>query len=243
MTTGAISTFGVVLTRATYAIAEITKISALGEKLDTIDVTNHDSANKYREFIGGLLEAGEVSIEGNYLSSDTNGQMGLRTDMRARTLQAFVMTFPGSITETCTFSALVTEYHPGDFNIDGALKFTAKLKISGMPVWAVSQSADISAMTYVDSVGAKTSLPTFVATTHDYSLTIATASDWVKITATHATAASITAVCRGVTHQLVTTVQSSAIYVDVAGTTTDIVVTATVTGQVPVVYTIHVVRP
>ena len=63
---------GTVLTLGS-AIAELTNITGPGIKLDLIDVTSHSSASKFREFVPGLADAGEFSLEGNFTdAADAN---------------------------------------------------------------------------------------------------------------------------------------------------------------------------
>src|SRR5690349_5997020 len=47
-------------------IANVTSISGPDRKRETIDVTAHDSPGQYMEFIGGLKDGGEVSLDINY---------------------------------------------------------------------------------------------------------------------------------------------------------------------------------
>lgn len=47
-------------------VADVTNIDVLDVEVDTIDATTHDSASQWREFIGGLKDAGELSMEINY---------------------------------------------------------------------------------------------------------------------------------------------------------------------------------
>ncbi len=50
-------------------VAELTKIDGPATKRDDIDVTSHDSSY-WKEFLPGLIEAGEIDCEGNYVPSD-----------------------------------------------------------------------------------------------------------------------------------------------------------------------------
>jgi predicted secreted protein len=240
MTTAAIAGYGTTLKRDGNAIAELTSISGPSKARDTIDVTNFGSPDTYREFIAGMKDGGEVGIEGNFIASDTDGQVGLDTDFEAGTIQDFIITFPDST--TWTFTAIVTKFETTD-TFDGKVGFSASLKVSGKPTLGVTLSADITTIAYEDSVGAKTSLPVWVATTYLYTVTINTASTYIKLTVTDATAASIIAECGGVEYSLTTTVQSGQITVGAAATTTLLTVTVKDTAKSPKTYTIYVVRP
>ena len=187
MTTAAKSGFGTTLTRDGNTIAELIKIGSPKLKLDTEDVTNHQSASGYKEYIGSLLDAGEVSIEGNFIASDTLGQIGLVTDMEAKTLQAFVITFPTAVATTWTFNALVTSFELGEVDIKGAITFKATLKVSGKPALGVTAAANLSDLVVTTGV----LIPAFGATVYTYVATIGTGEATVTITPTCAAATSI----------------------------------------------------
>ena len=235
MTSSAISAYGVTLTRAGNAIAEITKMSSPKVKLDTIDVTSHASANMFREYIGGLLDGGEVAIEGNFISSDASGQIGLQADQLARTVQTFVLTFPTAITATWTFSALVTEFEAGNFAVDTKVPFTATLKVTGKPVLAITASNNITALTITTA----TLYPAFAAATYIYEATSTGTS--VTVTATFA-AGTATASNGTSTVALTSTVASSALALGSINTVTTITITVTETGKVPKIYTIGIAK-
>ena len=117
------------------------------------------------------------------------------------------------------------------------------MNVTGKPVLAITASANSSALSFVDSVGAKTPIPVYAAGTYVYSLTIASGSGWIKITTTHATAASIIATALGVAHVLATTVQSEQIIVSAADSVTVVTIDYKETGKITKRYTIYVQRP
>jgi len=236
MTTGAKSAFGTTLTRGGSAIAELTNIGGIELSLETIDVTNHSSADNVREFIGSRIDAGEISIEGNFIPGDTNGQIGLKADLVARTLQAFVITFPSAVATTWTFSGLVTNFKAADAPIDDKLQFSATIKVSGLPVLGVTASAGLTTPFFAISNSAVVS-PAASGSVYDYVATVLTGVTSVTITPT-AAAGSITVNGSGVA----TGVASSAIVLGAAGSITTITVVVTETGKQPKTYTIRVVR-
>jgi len=48
------------------AVAEVTSISVLDVSVDSIDVSSHDSAGQWREFVAGMKDGGELSMDINY---------------------------------------------------------------------------------------------------------------------------------------------------------------------------------
>lgn len=120
-------------------IGELTNIGGIGLTADTIEVTSHDSTSRFREFLQGLRDGGELSIEGNHVPSD-GGQAAMYThfngDGDGGGLEAMIITFPDA--SNWTFNAIVTNYQAGDAPHDGKLGFSATLKISGVPTFATS---------------------------------------------------------------------------------------------------------
>lgn len=243
MTTAAKSTLGITLKRDDNLIAEITNLTGPELSLETIDVTSHDSADDFREYIGGLLDGGEIQIEGIFKAADTSGQIGLQTDMLAKTLQTFVLTFPTSVTATWTFTALVTRFKASDFPLDDAQRFSATLKISGKPVLAITASADITALAIAATSGAIALSPDLTAAVYTYGCTVGTGDAFVKLTITDATAASIKVTALGVEWNLTSAVESGNIVIDAADTITDVKIEVTDTGKVTKTYHLYVVRP
>lgn len=233
MGTAAKAAYGVILTRNTKPIAELTSIGSPKLSLETADVTSHQSANSYREYIGTLLDGGEVAIEGNFISGDTDGQIGLIADMNAKTLQSFVITFPTAITATWTFSALVTAFEIGDMAVDGTLTFSATLKVTGKPTLAITASNNITALTITTA----TLYPAFVAGTYDY--VADSVGNTCTVTATFA-AGTCTLTANGAVQGLTTIVPSSSISLGVDGTLTIITIVVQETGKTAKIYTIRV---
>lgn len=48
------------------AVAEVTSIDVLDVSVDSYDVSSHDSAGQWREFVAGMKDAGELTMEINY---------------------------------------------------------------------------------------------------------------------------------------------------------------------------------
>ena len=158
---------GTVLTRDGNAIAEITSINFPGKKADKIDFTNYDSDDDYKEIKSGMKDGGDVTLEGNFIKGDTNGQIGLDTDLEAGTLQSFVLTLYGGA--TWTFTAIVTAFNADPGSFDGKQTFSATLSISGKPTLAVSTVTGMSACGFSNDV---LMMPTFAIGVYRYVVTI-----------------------------------------------------------------------
>jgi predicted secreted protein len=122
------------------AIAELATINRSGSKSDLDDVTNHDSVGGYREYITTLLDAGDVVCDGNYIPNDTTVE-ALQTQFDDQKLSHWQIVLPAAPDRgyvysegNWAFSAYVVENN-FDLKHDKAAKMSAKLKITGKPVF------------------------------------------------------------------------------------------------------------
>lgn len=114
-------------------IANVTDISGPSRSRESIEVTAHDSPDKYREFIKGLKDGGEVEITLNY-DPGAASHTALDADFEEDDLRDYqVVILPGDADEhTWEFSALITDL--GDeYPTEGQMERTATFKISGKP--------------------------------------------------------------------------------------------------------------
>jgi hypothetical protein len=235
MTTAAQIAFGTTIARAGNTIAELKSIGLPELTLETVDVTNHQSASGAREFVGTLINGGDVAISGNFIKGDSNGQIGLKADLLAKTVQAFVITFPDATT-TWTFSALVTKFKVDDATIEGEIPFSATFKVTGLPTLGITASTGLTATFFAISESAVIT-PAPANATYTYVATVLTAITSVTVTPI-ATAGVIT-----VNGNVVATgVASSAIALGAAGSVTVITIVVTETNKSPKTYTIYLSR-
>jgi hypothetical protein len=94
-------------------VAELKTLDFSGSKNDSEDVTNFDSASRFKEYKVTLADAGDCSISGNYIGGDT-GQQAFRAAFVSGAILSFEITLPfqnGQTTtgETWVFSAFVQE--------------------------------------------------------------------------------------------------------------------------------------
>jgi|GEM_PF-3008336 len=54
------------------AIEEVFSVSGVGKTNDLVDVTNFDSPTGTKEYIAGLADGSEISVEANYIPSATH---------------------------------------------------------------------------------------------------------------------------------------------------------------------------
>lgn len=144
MPTGAISSFGTLLklgdgggTEVFTTIAEVKDISGPKLKLNTAEATNHSSTSGWKEFVGTLLEAGELSFKINFIPTATTHSYstGLIKDMVNRTRRNFQLVFPNIGATTWTFAAFITGFEAGE-PVEGILEADVTLQITGVPTLA-----------------------------------------------------------------------------------------------------------
>lgn len=227
--------FGTVLSWNSQTVAGLDSINGIEVSVDTVDVTTHDSPDAYKEFIAGLLDAGEVTLTGFFDQTDTNGQLAMMTDMAARTARTAVITFPATTGTTWTFTGLITNLKIGDAGVDSAIPFTATIKVSGKPTFAVAVSAGLTTPFFAISESAVIA-PAPSATVYEYVATVLNGVASVTVTPT-ATAGVITV--EGAV--VATGVASSAIALS-AGVIKDVAIVVTETNKAPKTYTVHIVR-
>ena len=118
-------------------IAEVTEIGGPSLALDPLDVTSHESPGAFREFVGGLLDGGEVTSTINYVPTGGthDATTGLIADMIARTVRNFQLIFPDVGTTTWSLSALITAFEPAE-PVDDRLSAEVTLKVTGQPTLA-----------------------------------------------------------------------------------------------------------
>lgn len=218
-------------------VAKIKAINGIELSVDMVDVTTHQSANAYKEVEPGLIDAGEVTLDGLFDETDTAGQQAMLADLNSRLSRAAVITFPSSIA-SWSFTGYISKLKIGDAPVDGMIPFTASIKPTGKPIFAVTASTGMSALTLSNSA---VLTPTFAIGTFDYVATVLTGVTSITVTPT-AAAGTIVVTANGVSQTVSTGVASSAISLGAAGSVTTITISVTETGKAPKTYTIRVAR-
>ena len=212
------------------AIAKVTNIGGPSMSRNMIDATSHDSTAFWQEFIKGLKDGGEVSIEGNFKISDA-GQLALIADFDDdSTLPEIIITIPTDPVTTCTFDGAVTAFDT-DKPHDGKIGFSASIKVSGKPTISTAASNNLSALALTTA----TLIPTFAAGTYAYVAT----STGASITVTP-TAAAGTITVNGVI--VLTANPSGAISLGVAGTVTRVTIVVQESGKSRKTYVVDVAK-
>jgi len=115
-------------------VAQVVTIGGPSLAQDPIDVTNHSSLEAWKEFVGGLKDGGEVSLEINYdpATPTHNATAGLIKSLEDQTVDNYQIVFSDTANTTWTIPALVTGFETGA-PVDGKLSASVTLKVSGKP--------------------------------------------------------------------------------------------------------------
>jgi len=114
-------------------IGQLTGIGGPNLSVDTIDVTAHDSTGGYREFVAGLIDGGDISLEGNLLTAAAGDEMLDLADLRENIV--FRVKFPtasGSTGWNWLFAGALVNFET-DAPHDGKVGFSASIKLTGQP--------------------------------------------------------------------------------------------------------------
>jgi predicted secreted protein len=113
-------------------VAEVLNIDGPGLTMETIDVTNHDSASAHREHIASLKDGGEVTFSINYLPANAthaNTGTGLLATYVNRTARNWKIVWTDSGTTEQPFTGFITNFQPHG-PIDAQLTADITIKIS-----------------------------------------------------------------------------------------------------------------
>ena len=112
-------------------LAGISNITGPGITREILDVTAHDSPDGYREFLGGVKDPGEISVDVNYDPEEHDIWIDDLDDVDPRDYE---LEFPdGTIWE---FKALLTNFEIGA-PFDDKLTGSASFKVTGKPASSV----------------------------------------------------------------------------------------------------------
>ncbi|MFC4494066.1 phage tail tube protein [Streptomyces ovatisporus] len=109
-------------------VAHVTNITPPAIERETLDVTSHGSTEGWQEFIGGLKNGGELSIELNY---DPTVHDALVEHMDDADPKNYKIVWPGTLGDW-TFTAVMTGFAP-EAPHDGKLTAEASFQVSGKP--------------------------------------------------------------------------------------------------------------
>jgi len=225
-------------------VLESLSLSGPSQSRDTVEVTSHDSPDGFREYAAGIVAGGEISLDGNLIVGDTGGQIAFHTDVQGGTKRYGFIVMPMAVGGSLFFSAIATGFGT-EFPFDSKIGVTGSLTVSGKPLLLNTQSGGMSGLTgkETNAVGAALSIAeTPGVGVYAYTCSVASGIAAVVLTVT---AGSHIVYTQGVLEE--TVVETAAIALGAAGTTTDILIivhegTATVPTKSPRLYILTVTR-
>lgn len=110
-------------------VAEVTDLSPPSPSRDVVEATHYGSPGGYKEFISGLRDPGEASVQTNYTDA---GYTALRTLFDSNVRRNLKISFPNGA--KLTFLALSTSVEQ-TAPIAGVRQLTSKFKVSGTPTF------------------------------------------------------------------------------------------------------------
>ena len=115
------------------ALAEVTAITPPQMSRDTVDATHNASTGGWREFIPGLKDAGDVTVEMNFIPGNATGDL-LMGSFNSDTALSCKIAFPDSPVTEWLFTAICTGFAPTQ-PIDDKMTASATFKLTGKPAF------------------------------------------------------------------------------------------------------------
>lgn len=116
------------------ALAEVVNVTPPSDTVDVIDATHMASPNRTREFIEGLIDPGECSLDLNFIPGGAADDI-IQAWKAAGGRKNCRITYPNDV--TWTFAALLTGYEPA-VPVDDKMSATLTLKVTGSYVTGVA---------------------------------------------------------------------------------------------------------
>jgi len=125
--------YGTTFTWNSQLIGELTRIGSVTLTTTKVDATTLDTPNFYKEYMPGLIDPGNLELEG-WLDPDDTGQKLLLVDFNDRSEQAWEIAFPAAISSaTWGGNGYVVGFSAGDATPEGLVPFTATIALSDKP--------------------------------------------------------------------------------------------------------------
>jgi hypothetical protein len=112
------------------SLAEVLSVTPPEIAVETIEVTHMGSDDGFREYIAGLKDGGEVTVNLNYVEASAT----LLQTLVLAGVETFRITFAGA--STYTFSGIPTAFTFDDVVIDDKMAMSLTIKVTGKPVYA-----------------------------------------------------------------------------------------------------------
>lgn len=119
-------------------VAEVLDFDGPSLAKETNEVTHHSQGDKWRRFISGLRDGGEVSFDINFRPDDEDthgvGDTGLIGILDTDDMKEWRITFPDDSETKWEFEGTVTGFNPSN-PVEGAMTASITIKVSGKPTF------------------------------------------------------------------------------------------------------------
>lgn len=112
-------------------IGEVSDISGPGVSKDTTEVTHMTSTNRWKEFLSTLRDGGEITIDFNFIPTDST-QTNILADLNANTTVNYRVVWPNAAATKWSFAGICTGFEPGS-SVGDKLSASASYKLTGEP--------------------------------------------------------------------------------------------------------------
>lgn len=138
--TEAISAMGTYLRRNGVEIAEVTNIGGPSMSAEVIDATHLRSPGMWREKIGGVKDAGELTFDLNFIIANAThnaatGMLSAFAGSTAPPTDDYDIVFPDAAATVWSFRGFVSDFETGA-EVDGKLEASLTVTLSGAPTLA-----------------------------------------------------------------------------------------------------------
>lgn len=117
-------------------IADIISISGPDQTRDAIDISTMDSASKFREFLAGMADAGEVTCELNYASAGGGASEDLQTLFVAGTVENWTIQIASAAGRWVT-SGFISALGAA-IPFDDKITQSVTIKFTGIPAFSIA---------------------------------------------------------------------------------------------------------
>lgn len=119
------------------AVGSLTSIGGLELSADTIETTSLDSKGGFREFIQGLKDGGDVSLEGGLDKAVTANQNAIYQAFVSGEAAKCAIEFPDG--SKWAFDGIVTGFSTSA-DLEDVVVFSATLKVTGAPTFTMGSA-------------------------------------------------------------------------------------------------------
>lgn len=115
------------------AVAEVTGVPWPTMTRDTNEATPINSLSGYKEFVSGLKDGGEITVEVNYIPADPtqNGATGLISYFEGGAAKDMKIVLPDAALTTFNFTGVPTQFAPAGGGPGDIIKLACRFKLTG----------------------------------------------------------------------------------------------------------------